>query len=150
MRPFVPNRPDSAPAPGWEFAGLNVLVVDDVPAIRRMLVLMLRHLGVKGLIREAGDGREALERLEEQPFDLVICDINMPRMNGLELLHRLKASPRLETTPVLLITGEVSQEIAARAALREVDSYLPKPFQVKTLEIHLRQILRSLSRPPER
>lgn len=115
-----------------------------------MLVLMLRHLGVKGLIREAGDGREALERLEEQPFDLVICDINMPRMNGLELLHRLKASPRLETTPILLITGEVSQEIAAQAALREVDSYLPKPFQVKTLEIHLRQILRSLSRPPER
>ena len=75
------------------FSPLNVLVVDDMPAIRRMLRQMLQHLGVKGDIREAGDGQEAWEVLQERPFDLVVCDINMPRMNGLDLLRHLRATP---------------------------------------------------------
>jgi DNA-binding response OmpR family regulator/predicted TPR repeat methyltransferase len=123
------------------FSPLNVLVVDDMPAIRRMLRQMLQHLGVKGEIQEAGDGQEAWEALQERPFDLVVCDINMPRMNGLDLLRRLRATSQYQTTPFLMISGEVSEDIIAASAESEVDGYLLKPFKIDSLEGRLRSII---------
>jgi two-component system chemotaxis response regulator CheY len=123
------------------FSPLNVLVVDDMPAIRRMLRQMLQHLGVKGDILEAGDGQEAWEALQARPFDLVVCDINMPRMNGLDLLRRLRATSQYQTTPFLMISGEVSEDIIAASAESEVDGYLLKPFKVDSLEGRLRSII---------
>ncbi|MDD2903153.1 MAG: tetratricopeptide repeat protein [Syntrophales bacterium] len=129
------------------FAPLNVLVVDDVPGIRRMLRQMLIMLGVNGRIGEANDGMEAWDILQDIPYDVVICDINMPRMNGLELLRVMRANPRYETTPFLMITGEVSEEVVAVAAESEVDSYLLKPFQAAALESRLLEIIRKKLRP---
>lgn len=123
------------------FGPLNVLVVDDMPAIRRMLRQMLQHLGVQGDIQEAGDGQEAWESLQERPFDLVVCDINMPRLNGLALLRRLRAQDQYQTTPFLMISGEVSEDIIAASAESEVDGYLLKPFKVQSLENRLRDII---------
>jgi two-component system chemotaxis response regulator CheY len=129
------------------FAPLNVLVVDDMPGIRRMLKQMLMLLGVNGRIGEANDGVDALDILQDIPYDVVICDINMPRMNGLELLRAMRANPRYETTPFLMITGEVSEEVVAVAAESEVDSYLLKPFQAAALETRLLEIIRKKLRP---
>jgi CheY-like chemotaxis protein len=123
------------------FSPLNVLVVDDMPTIRRMLRQMLQHLGVKGDIQEAGDGQEAWEALQERPFDLVVCDINMPRMSGLDLLRHLRATPQYQTTPFLMISGEVSEDIVAASAESEVDGYLLKPFKIDSLEGRLRSII---------
>jgi DNA-binding response OmpR family regulator/cytochrome c-type biogenesis protein CcmH/NrfG len=130
------NRP-----PSHLFGPLNVLVVDDMPAIRRMLRQMLLYLGVKGDILEAADGLEAWNVLEQTPYDLVVCDINMPRMNGLELLRRLRSTAQYETTPFLIITGEVSEDIVAASAESEVDGYILKPFRVDSLEKRLRAIV---------
>jgi DNA-binding response OmpR family regulator/Tfp pilus assembly protein PilF len=124
------------------FSPLNVLVVDDMRAIRLMLRRMLLHLGVQGDIEEAGDGQEAWELLQERPFDLVVCDINMPRMNGLDLLRHLRATARYQTTPFLMISGEVSEDIIAVSAESEVDGYLLKPFKIDALESRLRTILK--------
>jgi len=132
----VPGASDGHPLPP-----LSVLVVDDMPAIREMLKRMLLKLGVQGEIQEAGDGLEAWEILQKQPYDLVVCDINMPRLNGLELLRRLRAHPRYETTPFLMITGEVSEDIVAASAESEVDDYLLKPFRLETLNHRLKTIL---------
>ena len=129
------------------FAPLNVLVVDDMPGIRRMLKQMLMLLGVNGRIGEAGDGLEAWDILRDISYDVVICDINMPRMDGLELLRTMRANPRFETTPFLMITGEVSEEVVAVAAESEVDSYLLKPFQAAALETRLLEIIRKKLRP---
>ncbi len=129
------------------FGPLNVLVVDDMPAIRRMLRQMLIHLGVQGTIQEAADGQKAWEALQEQSYDLVVCDINMPGMNGLDLLRRLRATPQYETTPVLMITGEVSEDIVAASAESEVDGYLLKPFRVESLEKRLRTIIMHRHQP---
>jgi two-component system, chemotaxis family, chemotaxis protein CheY len=129
------------------FGPLNVLVVDDMPAIRRMLRQMLQHLGVQGNIQEAGDGQEAWEALQERPFDLVVCDINMPRLNGLDLLRRLRATDQYQTTPFLMISGEVSEDIIAASAESEVDGYLLKPFKVDSLESRLRDIIRHRHHP---
>jgi len=129
------------------FGPLNVLVVDDMPAIRRMLRQMLQHLGVRGDIEEAGDGLEAWETLQERSFDLVVCDINMPRMNGLDLLRSLRATDQYRTTPFLMISGEVAEDIIAASAESEVDGYLLKPFKVESLEIRLRDIIRHRHHP---
>jgi two-component system, chemotaxis family, chemotaxis protein CheY len=123
------------------FSPLNVLVVDDMPTIRRMLRQMLQHLGVKGDIQEAGDGQENWEALQERPFDLVVFDINMPRMSGLDLLRHLRATPQYQTTPFLMISGEVSEDIVAASAESEVDDYLLKPFKIDSLEGRLRSII---------
>lgn len=131
------------------FGPLNVLVVDDMPAIRRMLRQMLQHLGVQGDIQEAGDGQEAWESLQEHPFDLVVCDINMPRMNGLDLLRRLRATDQYQTTPFLMISGEVSEDIIAASAESEVDGYLLKPFKVDSLEKRLQDIIRHRHHPSQ-
>ena len=131
------------------FGPLNVLVVDDMPAIRRMLRQMLMHLGVQGAIQEAEDGQEAWETLQEQAYDLVVCDINMPRMNGLDLLRRLRTTPQYETTPFLMITGEVSEDIVAASVESEVDGYLLKPFKVDSLENRLRAIIRHRHQPSQ-
>ena len=138
------------PVKDWRktvFAGLNVLVVDDMPGIRRMLRQMLLLIGVGGRIAEANDGGEAWEVLKDFPYDTVICDINMPRMGGLDLLRSMRANPRYETTPFLMITGEVSEDIVAVAAESEVDSYLLKPFQAKSLEDRLSAILKKKLHP---
>jgi tetratricopeptide (TPR) repeat protein len=108
---------------------------------------MLQHLGVKGDIQEAGDGQEAWEVLQERTFDLVVCDINMPRMNGLELLRHLRATPRYHTTPFLMISGEVSEDFVAASAESEVDGYLLKPFKIDSLEGRLRSIIMHRYRP---
>jgi tetratricopeptide (TPR) repeat protein len=129
------------------FAHLSVLVVDDMPGIRRMLRQMLVLLGFEGRIGEANDGVEAWDLLRDIPYDVVICDINMPRMNGLELLRLMRSTPRYETTPFLMITGEVSEEIVAVAAESEVDSYLLKPFQTASLENRLSEIIKKKLHP---
>ena len=129
------------------FALLRVLVVDDMPAIRTMLRQMLQALGVRRNIQESADGLEAWRALQESCYDLVICDINMPHMNGLELLRRFRADPRYETTPFLLITGEVTEEIVAAAAESEVDGYLLKPFRISALESRLRTIILNKHQP---
>ena len=129
------------------FAPLHVLVVDDMPAIRRMLRQMVQALGVRRQTHESADGLEAWEALQNSVYDLVICDINMPNMNGLELLRRFRADPRYETTPFLMITGEVTEEIVAAAAESEVDSYLLKPFKISALESRLRTIILNKHQP---
>lgn len=118
-----------------------------MPALRSMLRQMLQALGVRPEIGEAADGLEAWQALQAGSFDLVVCDINMPRMNGLELLRRFRSDPRYETTPFLMITGEVTEEIVAAAAESEVDGYLLKPFRVNALESRLRTIILNKYQP---
>lgn len=129
------------------FAPLQVLVVDDIPAIRRLLAQMLHQLGVASPIRQAADGLEAWELLQEHLYDVVVCDINMPRMSGLELLKRLRGHPRYEHTPFLLITGEVAEEIVAAAVESEVDGYLLKPFRLPALQRQLAAVLKGRHSP---
>ena len=107
---------------------LDILVVDDISAVRNILAQILRNLGVEGRIDTAGDGLEAWEKMQTQKYDAVICDIRMPRMNGLELKKLLRATPRYAEMPFLMITGEVSEAMMALAVESQWDGYLLKPF----------------------
>src|SRR5215470_15616135 len=85
----------------------DVLVVDDSAAIRKILQRVLRQTGMAiRTIHEAGDGQEALELLKSHKVDLVLTDINMPKMDGLQLLGALKAAPEWSQIPVVMITTE--------------------------------------------
>jgi len=120
---------------------LNVLVVDDISAVRNILAQILRGLGVGGRIDKAEDGLEAWERMQNHTYDLVICDIRMPRMSGLELKRLLRSNPRFQELPFLMITGEVSEDIMAGAVESRWDGYLLKPFPSALLEKRLLKLL---------
>src|SRR5580658_1840367 len=89
---------------------LDVLIVDDSAAIRKILQRVLRQTDLLlGDIAEAGDGAEAVEILQKRSFGLILSDINMPQMDGLQLLARIKEMAHLKDVPVIMITTEGGQ-----------------------------------------
>ncbi len=111
----------------------NVLVVDDSAVMRQMVVRTLKMSGLPlGTVLEAANGEEGLSVLQEQWVDLLLLDINMPVMNGEEMLRRLRASPETEALPVIVVSTEGSE--TRLAALHELGaSIVRKPFAPETL-----------------
>ena len=120
---------------------LNVLVVDDIFAVRNIFLEILRELGVGGRVDTAGDGLEAWAMMQINDYDVVISDIRMPVMSGLELRKLIRATPRFARLPFLIITGEVSEDTMKRAMESDRDGYLLKPFPIAVLEKRILQIL---------
>ena len=115
----------------------TALVVDDSRAIRMILSRTLRELGYE--VREAGDGREALATLgASPPADLVMADWNMPVMDGLELLRRIRSSPRLHSVPVVMVTTEAEIDQMTLALQAGATEYVMKPFTKEILADKLR------------
>jgi two-component system chemotaxis response regulator CheY len=107
--------------------GITVLAVDDSNSIRQMLQFALKSRGY-GVI-PAGDGVEALEALERGRFDLMVLDINMPRLDGLSLLKVLRERPEWQALPVLVLTTEGQDEDRDRALALGATDYMRKPFR---------------------
>lgn len=107
----------------------DVLVVDDSAAIRKILQRVLAQTDLPlGVILEAGDGLEAIERLKTNSVGLVLSDINMPNMDGIELLTRMRATPEWKSIPVVMITTEGSQQKVLEAVDLGAAGYVRKPF----------------------
>jgi sigma-B regulation protein RsbU (phosphoserine phosphatase) len=106
----------------------SALVVDDIPENRDLLTLRLSRLGVRD-IEEAPDGRRALQRLGERPFDLVLLDIMMPEMNGFEVLAALRDAGRLHALPVIVISALNEIESVARCLEQGAEDFIFKPFE---------------------
>jgi two-component system chemotaxis response regulator CheY len=108
---------------------LNVLIVDDSAAIRKILQRVLRQADVSlGEIWEAGDGVEALDLMKSQNVGLVLSDVNMPNMDGLQLLAEIKNQDHLKSVPVVMITTEGSQNKVMEALNLGASGYVRKPF----------------------
>lgn len=108
---------------------VDILIVDDSAAIRKILqrVLLQTEISI-GKIVEAGDGVEALARMKENTIGLILSDINMPNMDGLQLLSELKASADHKHVPVLMITTEGAQAKVLEAVNLGAIGYVRKPF----------------------
>ena len=107
----------------------DILVVDDSAAIRKILTRVLRQTGMAiQTIHEAGDGQDALAVMAQHRVDLVLSDINMPKMDGLQLLASLKASPQWHSIPVVMITTEGGETKVAEAVRLGAAGYVRKPF----------------------
>jgi two-component system chemotaxis response regulator CheY len=123
-------------------APLDVLIVDDSAAIRKILQRVLRQTDLPlGEIHEAGDGTEAVDILKNRSFGLILSDINMPQMDGLQLLARIKEMPHLKSVPVIMITTEGGQGKVMEAVQLGATGYVRKPFTADQIKEKLAGVL---------
>jgi len=113
----------------------RLLVVDDDVMNLDVLQQLLEAYGYA--TATAGNGREALARLQQEPFDLVLLDITMPEMDGFTVLQTMKADARLRDLPVILISGLEDMDRIARCIEIGADDYLPKPFKLVLLRARI-------------
>lgn len=116
------------PATGTTEGALErVLVVDDEPAARLLARAVLEKGGYR--VEEAGDGQEALQRLESAaPVGLVVADLNMPRLDGLELIWEMRSAPRWSHVPVIVVTGATDPVLETKLIEEGADDYIHKPL----------------------
>ena len=120
---------------------IKVLVVDDFATMRRILKNILKQIGFKNLV-EADDGTTAWDVLEEQKIDLVLCDWNMPKMTGLELLKKVRANEKYAKVPFLMVTAEAQKQNVIEAVQAGVSNYVVKPFTAEAISEKLEKILK--------
>ena len=123
---------------------LKFLVVDDFSTMRRIVRGLLKEMGCND-VTESEDGAAALQLLKVQRFDFVVTDINMPNMNGFELLKAIKAEETLRHLPVLMVTAEARKEDIVLAAQSGAAGYIVKPFSKATLEEKVQRILQKMA-----
>lgn len=117
----------------------TIMTVDDSPSMRMLLRLALTDLGYTVL--EAEDGVQALDRLADATPDLLITDINMPRLDGFGLIERLRAQDTHPGLPILVLTTESSDEKKARARSAGATGWIVKPFHPDKLAAAIRRVL---------
>ncbi len=119
---------------------LNVLIVDDSAVMRNMIIKTLKLSGLElGEIYEAGDGREGLVRLADHWIDLLMIDINMPVMDGMEMLHNVKENPETRDIPVLIVSTESNEERIAKF-YKLGASFVHKPFTPEDLKNEITRV----------
>jgi two-component system chemotaxis response regulator CheY len=121
---------------------MDVLIVDDSAAIRKILRRVLQQAGVAlGQVYEAADGLEAVAGLKQQKVQLILSDINMPNMDGLQLLSELKSNAEWKDIPVVMITTEGSQAKVLEAVHLGAAGYVRKPFTAEQIKDKLAGII---------
>ena len=117
------------------------LIVEDSPMMRQLLVFALAR--VKNLkVTEADDGVDALRKLATAKFDIIITDINMPIMDGLKLVKRIRSDAQHKDTPIVIITTEGSQEDRQRALQLGANAYITKPIQAPQVIAKVKELLK--------
>ena len=127
------------PSPDMKF-----LIVDDFSTMRRIIRNLLKEIGYQHA-DEAEDGLAAFNKLREGRFDFVVSDINMPNMNGFELLHKIRTEGPDRDIPVLMVTAEARKEDIVMAAQAGASGYIVKPFTKATLEEKVIKIVQRMA-----
>lgn len=109
----------------------RLLVVEDNAAVRKVMVTLLRDL--VGSVDQASDGEEGLTRFQTLPYDLVLTDWDMPRVDGLAMLRSIRAGEHRATTPVLMLSGQVTRSRIVEAITAGANAFFPKPFESTAL-----------------
>ncbi len=119
---------------------MRVLVVEDSPAMRTFVRAALEEGGLAD-VTEAANGFEALRLLPREKYDLVVTDINMPDIHGLELISFMRKSEQHKTTPVIIVSTEGAQRDRDRGMSLGANAYLTKPFQPEQLRATARRLV---------
>lgn len=123
---------------------MQILVVDDFSTMRRIVKNVLRELGFSN-IKEAEDGKAALQVLRSSKIDFIVTDWNMPVMDGLTLLKNVRADAQLKSIPVLMVTAEAKREQIIEAAQSGVNGYVVKPFTAQTLKEKMEKVFERIN-----
>lgn len=121
---------------------MNILIVDDSSVMRKILERSLRQAVPNGIdqVVEAGDGAEALSKLEQETIEVVFSDINMPNVNGLDFLRRLKETPQKDV-PVIMVTTEGGEKTVMEAISLGAKGFIRKPFTPQQMESTLAKVM---------
>lgn len=119
----------------------SVLVVEDSATTRAMIKAVIEDMGDDFTTLEASTGFEALKMLPRESLDLIITDINMPDVNGLELINFVKSNPNYKHIPIMIVTTERSREDQERGLALGASAYVTKPFRAEELQEVITKIL---------
>lgn len=119
---------------------INILIVDDYKTMLRIVRGLLTQIGFKN-IDEAANGAEAIEKLKEKKYNLIISDWNMEPMTGLELLQNVRGNEKTKMVPFIMVTAESKTENVIAAKQAGVSNYIVKPFNAETLKAKLASVL---------
>jgi DNA-binding response OmpR family regulator len=120
-------------------AANKVLIAEDEPHIVESLSFLLGREGFD--VSSAADGEAAFSRLEEDPPDLMILDVMLPRLNGFEVLRRVRADPRLKNLPVIMLTAKGQHQDRQRAEDIGADAFITKPFSNREVVDRVRALV---------
>ena len=121
---------------------VRFLVVEDSPTMRQLITFSLKRISNAKIV-EASDGVDALKKLKEGRFDLIVSDINMPLMDGLKLVSMIRNDPAYRSTPIIIVTTEGSQPDREKGLALGANAYLSKPIQTNELLKVVKELLKS-------
>lgn len=122
--------------------GKSLMIVDDSATMRKIIMRTVRMSGLEfERTEEAGSGTEALEKLKAGPVDVVLCDINMPEMNGTEMVKKARELPSCKGTKIIMVSTESAQELIDRVIADGADGYITKPFTPEKFQEKLTPLL---------
>ena len=125
-------------------AKLDIIIVDNQKAVRALVYSSLLEMGCR-VLRECGDGVEAMFELQTRPAHLVISDMTMPRMDGLGLLSAIRKDHRLAKTPFILLTSRSEMDMVKQAIALGVNNYIRKPFSMTDLKRKIEAVVGPLT-----
>ncbi len=117
----------------------SILVVDDSSTVRKFVSVSLSMQGFHVVTAE--DGMDALEKLPREPIDLVITDLNMPNMDGMELIRTLRENPDYKELPIIILTSLTENTLKAESKAMGIHSYLNKPFSLEKVQYEVSKYL---------
>ena len=130
-----------------EINTMSILIVDDMKSMRLTIRKMLQNLKIGTNLRFAENGKEGLEILNNVKCDIAIIDWNMPIMNGVEMLDKIRSDKSHRDMPVIMVTAESQRDIVSEVAETEVDAYLLKPLTLAALDEKIRAVVKRSNEP---
>lgn len=122
--------------------GRSLMIVDDSATMRKIIMRTVRMSGLDfERTEEAGSGVEALQKLEAGPVDVMLCDVNMPEMNGTELVKKARQLPNCSSTKIVMVSTESAQDLIDQVISDGADGYITKPFTPEKFQEKLTPLL---------
>ena len=117
----------------------NILIADDSPSVRKFVTFALKMKGYK--VTVACDGMDALEKIPQDEFDLIITDLNMPNVDGFELIQTIRSNERYSSIPIIILTSMQNESEKEKGYSLGANSYLVKPFNVQKIQYEVAKYL---------
>jgi two-component system chemotaxis response regulator CheY len=138
------NRPTKASNKEMEVFAMpsSLMIVDDSATMRKIIMRTIRLSGINfDRTEEAGNGKEALDKLCASPVDVILCDVNMPEMNGPEMVKRVRQMESCKNTKIVMVSSESSQDLIDQIKADGANGYITKPFTPEQFKEKLSPIL---------